>query len=522
MIINSTKIFTILLSLPLLLTLTIVSGQKVKSKKPNIIYIYADDLGYGELGIYGQEKIETPHLDQLGKDGKVFMQHYSSAPVCAPARYMLLTGKHSGHAYIRGNDEWRERGEVWDFAKAVQDSTLEGQRPVPAGTLFFPAILQKNGYSTALIGKWGLGAPHTHSIPSKMGFDYFFGYNCQRQAHTYYPTHLYENEKKYHLKNRLVVPGTKLKEGADPSKIDSYEAFNQNEYAPDVMFDKMISFLNQNKAQSFFVYWATPLPHNAIQAPQKWVTYYENKFGAEKHYSGQNGYFPHRSPRAGYAAQISYLDEQVGNLVSYLKKNNLFDNTIILFSSDNGATFSGGTDSPYFNSNGIHDEVYGKGKGFVYEGGIKVPFIAHWPGKIKPEVNSSLVTVQYDLFNTILDLAHIKTNQKNDGISFAHALLETGNQKKHDFFLWVFPEYGGQVAIRCGDWKLIRQTLKAEDKEPTLELYHLKNDPNEKNNIAANHPEIIKHMQKIFRNQYQIPETERFRIPLIDYDLLGQ
>lgn len=516
-----TKYFLLLFCLNLILSFKHNDVIEPVMQKPNIIYIYADDLGFGELGIYGQVKIETPHLDQLGRDGKVFMQHYSSAPVCAPARYMLLTGKHSGHAYIRGNDEWRERGEVWDFAKAVKDSTLEGQRPVPEGTLFFPSVLQKNGYATALIGKWGLGAPHTHSIPTKMGFDYFFGYNCQRQAHTYYPTHLYENEKRYHLNNRLVVPGTKLAEGANPGNIESYEAYHQNEYAPDVMYDKMITFLNHKKDQPFFIYWATPLPHNAIQAPQKWVKYYENKFGPEKPYLGQNGYFPHRSPRAGYAAQISYMDEQVGNLVDYLKKNNLFDNTIIMFSSDNGATFSGGTDAPFFNSNGIHDEIYGKGKGFIYEGGIKVPLIAHWPGKIKPEINKKLITAQYDLFNTILDLAGIKHKFKNDGMSFAPALLGKRKQKTHDFFLWVFPEYGGQVALRMSNWKLVRQNLKSEGKDPTLELYDLSTDPNEKTNVASQHPDIIKKMQQIYRKEHQTPETERFRIPKVDKDLLG-
>ncbi len=431
-----------------------------KNTKPNIIYILADDLGFGELGIYDQDKIETPNLDALGRNGKIFMQHYSSAPVCAPARYMLLTGKHSGHSYIRGNDEWRERGEVWDFKKAVLDSTLEGQRPMPESEILFASILQKNGYITSLFGKWGLGAPHTNSIPTKMGFDYFYGYNCQRQAHTYYPVHLYENESRVYLNNTLVIPNTKLHENADPSKAESYALFNQKDYAPDLMFDKMLTFIAKNRDKPHFVYWATPIPHNPIQAPKNWVRYYEKKFGKEAPYLGQNGYFPHPSPRAGYAAQISYLDEQVGKLVAGLKKSGLYENTIILFSSDNGATFSGGTDAAFFNSNGSHDEGYGKGKGFLYEGGIKVPFMVHWPKKVKPGVNNTLVSSQYDMFTTILEIAGVHHNISTDGISICPSIFDKGTQKEHDFLFWVFPEYGGQVAIRMGNWKLVRQNLK--------------------------------------------------------------
>ena len=184
--------------------------------KPNIIYILADDLGYGDLGVYGQEKIETPNLDELARNGMIFTQHYTGAPVCAPARYMLLTGKHAGHSYIRGNDEWKERGNVWDYREMIIDSTLEGQRPIPQNTILFPQLLQKEGYTTGMIGKWGLGAPHTNSIPTKMGFDFFFGYNCQRQAHTYYPVHLYKNENRVHLNNDTIPPNTKLAKGADP------------------------------------------------------------------------------------------------------------------------------------------------------------------------------------------------------------------------------------------------------------------------------------------------------------------
>lgn len=490
-------------------------------KKPNIIYILADDLGYGELGVYGQEKIETPHLDDLAKKGKIFTQHYTGAPVCAPARYMLLTGKHSGHAYIRGNDEWAERGEVWNFSKVVEDSTLEGQRPLPENTLMFPALLKKNGYATAMIGKWGLGAPHTNSIPTKMGFDYFFGYNCQRQAHTYYPVHLYENEKKYVLKNELLAPSTKLNKDDDPNDPASYKKYTSKEYAPDVMYQKMIEFLDTpDSNKPFFLYWATPIPHNPIQAPDRWVNYYEKKFGKEQPYLGQKSYFPHPSPRAGYAAQISYMDEQIGNLVAYLKLNGLYENTVIFFSSDNGATFSGGTDGQYFNSNGMHDEVYGKGKGFVYEGGIKVPFIAHWPGKIKAGTKSNLISAHYDMFATICEIACISEQAKTDGISLYNTLTDNSSQKKHNFLIWVYPEYGGQVALRMDKWKLIRQHLKDDKNTATLELYNLETDPNEQKNVASKHQDILEKMADIFQKEHQNAELERFRIPMIEQHLL--
>ena len=193
------------------------SVKKEAAKKPNIIYILADDLGYGELGAYGQEKIETPHIDLLSETGMKFTQHYSGSPVCAPSRCVLLTGKHSGHALVRGNDEWGDRGNVWDYVSMINDSTLEGQRPIPEGTVTIGTLLQEAGYKTAIVGKWGLGAPHTAGIPNKQGFDFFYGYNCQRQAHTYYPVHLYKNEHRVHLDNDTIPPHTNLDKEADPN-----------------------------------------------------------------------------------------------------------------------------------------------------------------------------------------------------------------------------------------------------------------------------------------------------------------
>ena len=492
-------------------------GQK---EHPNIIYILADDLGYGELGVYGQEKIETPNIDALAKSGMIFTQHYSGAPVCAPARYMLLTGTHAGHAYIRGNDEWSERGDVWNYRATILDSTLEGQRPIPSSTVLLPKKLKEVGYRTGIVGKWGLGAPHTDAIPTKMGFDFFFGYNCQRQAHTYYPVHLYHNEHRVYLENDTIAPSTKLALGADLEDPESYKDYSLKTYAPDVMFDQLLSFIGdeQGKESPFFLYWATPLPHNPIQAPQRWVDYYKAKFGEETPYLGEKGYFPHQNPRAGYAAMISYLDENVGKLVAYLKEKGLDKNTLILFSSDNGVTFTGGTDGVFFESSGIFGEVQGRAKGYVYEGGIRVPFIANWPTKIKEGSRSEHLSAQYDVMATLSELTGFELESSNDGISFMPTLLGQDKQEQHEFLLWVFPEYGGQVAIRFGDWKVVRQHLK-DKQTPTLELYNLRTDPQELVNVAAQHPELLRQAAKIFEEQHETAFLQNFRIPIVEKGL---
>lgn len=487
--------------------------------KPNIIYILADDLGYGELGVYGQEKIETPNIDALAHNGMLFTQHYTSAPVCAPARYMLLTGKHSGHAFIRGNDEWGVRGDVWNYRAMAKDSTLEGQRPIPSNTVLLPQKLKEQGYTTGMVGKWGLGAPHTASIPTKMGFDFFYGYNCQRQAHTYYPLHLYHNENRVHLQNDTIAPSAKFPDGTDPNDPESYADYTLTDYAPDLMFEQMVNFISDQQKNPFFFYWATPIPHNAIQAPQRWVDYYKEKFGPEEPYLGDKGYFPHQNPRAGYAAMISYLDENVGKLIAHLKKEGLYENTLIVFSSDNGVTFTGGTDGEFFNSSGPFGEERGKGKGFVYEGGIRVPMIASWPGHIKPGTQTDHISVQYDLMATLSDIVGVEKPADTDGISFLPTLLQQEGQQPHDFLYWEFPEYGGQVAIRMNEWKVVRQHLK-DDEDPTLELYNLKTDLAETKNVAEEHPEILERAAAIFEAEHINAETERFRIPKIERGLL--
>ncbi len=488
-------------------------SEEKSGQKPNIIYILADDLGYGDLGSYGQQKIETPNIDKLAENGIKFSQHYAGAPVCAPSRCMLVTGKHPGHAQVRGNDEWGERGQVWNYKAQIADSTLEGQRPLEEGTITIGKKLQEAGYKTGIVGKWGLGAPHTNSTPLQMGFDFFVGYNCQRQAHTYFPVHLYKNDVRMYLGNDTLAPGTKLDVGADPYNINSYNKYNLQSYSGDVMFDELASFINHNRDQPFFMYWATPIPHAPLQAPQKWVDYYVKKFGDEEPYIADKGYFPNRYPHATYAAMISYLDEQIGMLVQQLKDLGIYDNTLIIFSSDNGPTYNGGTDSPWFNSGGPFKSEYGWGKGFTHEGGTRVPMIASWPGKIKAGTQSDHISAFWDVMPTLCEIAGVDAPTDTDGISFLPALIGT-QQTAHNYLYWEYPEYGGQQAVRMGKWKGIRKDIKKGNM--IIELYNLEEDIQEQNNVAEAHPEIIQQMQNIMVKEHLPAKLTRFNMKELD------
>ncbi|TVZ60404.1 arylsulfatase [Flavobacteriaceae bacterium MAR_2010_105] len=496
------------------------SNHKIdqSNTKPNIIYILADDLGYGDLGAYGQTKIETPNIDALAKEGMLFTQYYSGAPVCAPARASLLTGKHGGHASIRGNDEWAERGNVWDYIEMLNDFTLEGQRPMPKNTTTIAQLLKTANYKTAIVGKWGLGAPQTHSIPTKMGFDYFFGYNCQRQAHTYTPVHLYENENRFYLNNDTIPPHSGTGNDGDPLAVSTYQKFYQPEYSPSLIFEKMMGFIEKNKKTPFFLYWASPLPHVPLQAPRKWVDYYVEKFGDEKPYyhKEKGSYFPVRYPRATYAAMISYLDENVGKLVAYLKKENLYENTLIVFTSDNGPASpgDGGAATDWFNSTGKFKNNYGRVKGFTYEGGIRVPMIASWPAKIKAGSTSHHISAFYDVLPTFMEIANIKTEYISDGISFYNTLTSTGKQEEHDHLYWEFAGYKGQVAVRMGKWKMIWKNIKVGNKN--VELYDLDTDVQEENDIIDQHPELLEKFFKIIKKEHKTPENESFLIEAVE------
>ena len=283
------------------------------------------------------------------------------------------------------------------------------------------------------------------------------------------------------------------------------------------MFEKLTQFVNEHTDEPFFMYWATPIPHVPLQAPQRWVDYYVEKFGGEEPYLSGRSYFPHRYPHAAYAAMVSYLDEQVGQLVSQLKELDEYKNTLIIFTSDNGPTFNGGTDSPWFDSGGPFPSEQGRGKGTVYEGGVRVPMIASWPGKIAAGSTTDHISAFYDVMPTLAEVAGVAELPTTDGISFLPTLLGQENQPKHEFMYWEFPQYTGQVAVRMGDWKFIQRNLS--EGEPTVELYNLAEDLTESNNVADQHPEVVQQAQKIIEQEHTTPELETFIIPTLEAGL---
>lgn len=493
-------------------TLALCEEPGKLSDKPNIIYILADDLGYGDLGSYGQQQIETPNLDRLAREGMRFTNHYSGQAVSAPSRCVLLTGLHTGHAYIRGNDEVASRGNVWSHEAMLADSSLEGQRPLPAQTVMIPRKLKEGGYTTACIGKWGLGYPGSVSTPNKMGFDFFYGYNCQRQAHTYFPPFLYRNECREYLDNKLLAPGTKLDKGADPRSEVSYAKYMQNDFAPDLMFREIQDFVERSKDEPFALFWTNPMPHVPLQAPEKWVKYYVDKFGDEKPYTGNQGYFPCRYPHATYAAMISYWDEQIGILVQQLKDLGIYENTLIIFTSDNGPTFNGGSDSPFFDSARPFKSEAGWGKASLREGGIRVPMIASWPGKIPAGTTSDLLCAFWDIMPTMCDLAGVKAPE-TDGISILPTLLgKNRKQKKHEYLYWEYPEAGGQKAVRMGKWKAFVKNIRKGGRK--IELYDLESDPREQHDVAEQHPKVVEKVLEIFRTEHVDAEIDAFNFPV--------
>ncbi|HVZ25916.1 MAG TPA: arylsulfatase [Sediminibacterium sp.] len=486
--------------------------------RPNIVYIYADDLGYGDLGCYGQTKIETPNIDALAKEGKKFTQHYAF-PVCAPSRYLLMTGTNSGKAYIRGNDEWGERGDVWNYQAMENNPFLEGQWPIPDSTVTIAEMLRKAGYTTGIIGKWGLGAPFTAGLPNKQGFDYFYGFICQREDHTYYPGHLWENEVRVPLSNKIIDPNTKFPKDKDPLDEKNYAIYQQKDYAPDFLIKSAVQFIHAHAHQPFFLYYPSPLPHVSLQAPQKWVDYYHAKFGDEPPFLG-GGYFPCRYPHATYAAMISALDEEVGAIVKALKADGLYDNTIIMFCSDNGPAWNAGVDPVFFKSAGPFKETFGWGKGSVHEGGIREPFIVKWKGHVQAGSTSAMISATIDVMPTLCALLDLPLPKYVDGISILPEITGKPQKQQHDYLYWEYPEYGGQVAIRLNNWKgVILNVLKNGNKQ--WQLFNLTDDIQEQHDVATQHPDIIARMDTILKKEHHTPEVSRFLMPALEEKVSG-
>ncbi len=443
-------------------------------RRPNVVLILCDDLGYAELGCYGQKKIRTPNIDRLAREGIRFTQYYSGSPVCAPSRCVLLTGKHSGHAAVRNNREVRP----------------EGQHPLPKSEITLAELLKTAGYRTAAIGKWGLGPPGTEGDPLSQGFDSFFGYNCQRHAHNHFPTYLYRNRE------RVPLEGN---DGGDTGRQYSHDLFER----------EAIAAIGTNDERPFFLYLAFTIPHLALQVPEDSLAEYKGKWD-DPAYTGGKGYRPHAHPRAAYAAMITRMDRSIGRIIDRLDELSLSDNTLVLFTSDNGPTYNrlGGSDSTFFRSAGGLRGL----KGSVYEGGIRVPLIARWPTKIKAGATSNLACASYDLLPTVCELANVRQPEVTDGVSIVPTLLSRRDQKLHEFLYWEFPAYGGQQAVRLGNWKGVRQRMSQGRDE--IELYNLNDDAAEKNDVGDKHPDIVAKIAAIMRREHQ--PSRDFPLPAVD------
>lgn len=438
--------------------------QAETARRPNIIFIMADDLGYGDLGCYGQKQIQTPHIDRLAHQGMRFTDFYAGSTVCAPSRCVLMTGLHTGRAFIRGNGK-------------------DNLRP---GDVTVAEVLKQAGYQNCLAGKWGLGHEGSNGVPTRQGFDYFYGYLDQHHAHNYYPSFLMRNEKRVLLKNIVPKEGT-WGQGVATKKV---------EYSHDLIAAEALQFVDRNKDKPFFLYLSLTIPHANNEARGKGMEVpdygiYKNKDWPE--------------PQKGHAAMITRMDRDIGRLVDRLKKHGIDDNTIIFFTSDNGPHREGGNDPDFQNSNG---PLRGT-KRDLTEGGIRVPMIVRWPGKIKAGSTSNYIGGFWDVMPTLAELAAAeKAVPKGiDGLSFAPTLLgNSDRQQNHKFIYWAFYERGGARAARMGDWKAVQQPYHTP-----VRLYNLKEDLGEDNNIAAAHPDLVAKLSKMMDGAYQ--PSQRWQFP---------
>jgi len=436
-----------IVSLFFLSTITIYSS----AQKPNIIYILADDLGIGDLGCYGQKIIRTPVIDSLAANGMRFTHHYSGSTVSAPSRCSLLTGLHTGNAYVRGNIT-KQQSEKTDY-----------DLPLSKEQLTVAEILQNEAYSTACIGKWGLGGVNTEGHPNKQGFDYFFGYINQTEAHNYYPDYLYEDTAKVWLNNQV--------------------------YSDNLLTEKAIHFIRKTSSP-FFLFYAPTLPHAPLDIPEQELNKYNGLF-EEQAYIG-NYYKSQSRPKAAYAAMVSRFDNNIRQIINVLKEKGITDNTLIIISSDNGAHQAGGNDPSIFNSNGGFRGY----KRDLYEGGIRTPMIAVWPKVIEKGTVSNHVSAFWDFLPTVCEIIGTKTPKSTDGISFLPTFKGGVNQKKHPSLYWEFHELGGSQAVLKDNWKLIK--LKADSPDQSyFELYNLSTDSAESKNVLELFPLKQKKMKRL-------------------------
>lgn len=485
-----------LLTATLVFSAAAAASTAAEPARPNIVFILADDLGWGELGCYGQTKIRTPNIDRMAAGGMRFTQHYSGAPVCAPSRSVLMTGLHLGHTPIRGN-------------RQATPGKGEGQWPIPAETLTLAEVFHDAGYSTGAMGKWGLGPVGSSGDPNRQGFDLFFGFNCQAVAHSYFPRALWRNAEEIVI-NEKPVPG----HAKQPEGEVKMEDWLGKTYAPDLMVAEVESFIAANAKKPFFLYLPFIEPHVAMQPPKRLVESYPAEWDP-KPYRGQNGYLPHPRPRAGYAAMITHLDEHVGRVFAALEKAGVAGNTLVLFTSDNGTTHEGG--DPAFGIGGVDAAFFNSSaglrglKGSVFEGGLRVPLIAWWPGRIAAGGTCDFPSYFPDHFATLTALSGLKVPGTRDGVDLSPLLLGTGAPERNPM-VWVFPEYGGQVAVRIGDHKVLRRGLDTRKPTPWM-VFDIAHDRAETRDLAAEKPDLVEQAKDILRREMNPNEVFPVVVP---------
>lgn len=454
-------------------------SQAPPPRPGHVVFILADDLGWGELGCYGQRKIRTPRLDQLAAEGTRFTRHYSGAPVCAPSRCVLMTGKHLGHAEIRGNLQAKVNFPQFD----------EGQHPLSDAALTLAEVFHRAGYATGAMGKWGLGPVGSTGDPNRQGFDLFFGYNCQAVAHSFYPKSLWRNDRQVPL-NEHPVPGH-AKKPDGPVRMEDYLG---QTYASAPILEQALGFITANRDKPFFLYLPFTEPHVAMHPPKASVDQYPAEWD-ERPYRGQCGYLPHPRPRAAYAAMISDLDRHVGAVIDKLRECGILDDTLVVFTSDNGTTHKspgdetfgiGGVDAAFFNSTAGLSGF----KGSVNEGGLRVPLIVRYPKAVKAGRVDATPGYFADWLPTLCAAVGLDRPAGLDGENLWPAITGTAGLTARKPLVWVYPEYGGQVAVLLGDHKVLRQDL-AKKKPGPWQVYDIARDPAETRNLAADRPDLV-------------------------------
>ncbi len=483
-------------------------------RPPNIVFILADDLGYGDLGCYGQQHIHTPNLDRMAAEGMRFTRHYAGNAVCAPSRCVLMTGLHPGQAVVRNN-----AGGAKNFVSGQPDS--EGQFPLPDEALTIPELLGSAGYTCGGFGKWGLGGPDSSGAPLRQGFHRWFGYNCQVIAHNFYPTYLWDNERTLSLPNPAFSAHDTLGDGEDPADPQSYRRFQGDAYAPDLIAEQALRFIAANREHPFFLYWPTTVPHVALQVPDDALEQYDGAFN-DPPYTGGRGYIPHFRPRAAYAAMITRMDSEIGRAMDLVAELGLTDHTMFIFTSDNGplhGTHEGlaGTDSKFFNSHGgLRD-----GKGTLYEGGVRVPCIVRWPGRIAAGTLSNRICGFEDWMPTLIELAGAaeRAPAEADGISLV-ATLFGEVQPEREFLYREFAGYGGQQSVHAANWKAIRRNLnprlrnRSEPMQIRTELYDLATDPAETTDLAEQNRDVVNRLEAVMQREHR--PSAAFPMALLD------